>query len=424
MYANRIEERQLRVKAKLRAWQTTLLTNGILLGSGVASGVLLARILGVDDRGLLAAITYWPHFIVGILTMGVNEGVVIQIASRGKSNTIAITAIALAVALAIVAATACWVLLGAVIGEAREGYLGFARAYAWVLAPSSYIFMCLLAVYQGEMRFTQFNGMRVLQACAYPVVLACLWAFGFLTVKSAAWAALLGGVVMAAVLLYRFLPELGKLPRYEEACDVLRKSVRLHAVNVMMSLTEQVDKIILVIWASNAQLGKYVVAYTAAAAGPSLLAQTYVNVMLPAAARSHGNQLDYKAVINSLTKLSALIAILGTAMIAALPLLLPLAFGVGFTAATPYAQVLTIALSIYGVRKCMVYLLRSWQISRPSTVAEAATALCILAGGYPSYAYAGVLGLCWLLVIAQTIGTALIWHDFLKAARSRYPAMN
>lgn len=349
-----------------------------------------------------------------------NEGVVIQIASSGRTKTTVVTVVAMALTLAFIASSVCWLLLGIVLGEARGPYLEFARAYAWVLAPSSYISLCLLAIYQGEMRFSQFNAIRVLQTGMYPFTLGCLWLLGVLTVPSAACAALLGGVVVAAYMLYRFSPDLKMKPSLEEGKAIAAKSIRLHAVNIMMSLTEQLDKMILVLWSSNSQLGQYVVAYTAAAAGPTVLTQTYINVMLPAAARVEGNQLRYEAIVRSLKVMVTVVVLAGVAVITALPILMPFAFGSEFAAATPYAQVLTVALSIYGMRKCMVYLLRSWQVSRPAIRAESLTSGCVLIGGYQVFGYAGVIGMCWLLVVAQAIGTALLWKDFLRFAKLRY----
>lgn len=395
------------------------MANGVLMGSGIISGILLARTLGAEDRGLLAAITYWPHFIVGILAMGMNEGVVLQIASCGRSKTIVTTSVVMALVLAAFAAAMCWVLLDLALGETRGAYLGFARTYAWVLAPSSYICLSLLGVYQGEMRFSRFNTIRILQAAIYPLSLAGLWVSGLLTIQAAAWAALLGGVVVAALLLYSLAPDLKARPSFEEGKAIASRSVRLHIVNFMMALTEQVDKIVLVLWSSNAQLGKYVVAYTAAAAGPAILVQTYINVMLPAAARTQGDVLRYDAIMNSMKIMLAVVVASAAGMIALLPILLPLAFGTEFVSATPYAQVLTIALSVYGMRKCMVYLLRSWHVSKPAMLGEALTAACILVGGYPAFTHFEVLGLCWLLVVAQLMGMAVIWKEFLERAKLR-----
>lgn len=390
------------------------------MGAGIVSGILLARALGVDDRGLLAAVIYWPHFIIGVLAMGVNEGLVLQIAAHGRSKTITATSVVMALILAAIAATGCWVLLGLALDETRGDYLGFSRAYAWVLAPSSYLCLFLLAVYQGELQFSSFNTMRSLQAIAYPAALACLWLTGMISVRTAACSALLGGVVVAVLLLHRFARDLKTKPSFEEGKSVAKKSVRLHVVNVMMHLTEQVDKIILVLWSSNAQLGHYVVAYTAAAAAPAVLVQTYINVMLPAAARNQGDVLRHEAIIRSMKIMFGVVAMSAAAMIALLPMLLPFAFGEEFASATSYAQVLTVALSIYGVRKCMVYLLRSWFVTKPAVLGEVLTAFCILMGGYPAFVIWGVIGLCWLLVASQITGTVVVWSNFMKNSRQRF----
>lgn len=404
---------------KVRIWKATFFSNGFLLGAGIVSGVLLARMLGAEDRGLLTAITYWPHFIVGVLAMGVNEGVVLQVASRGKSKTIVATTVTIAIILAVLAAIACWILLSYYLLGQRSEYLGFARIYAIILAPTSYVCLFLLAIYHGQMRFNEFNVVRVMQTAIYPSALALFWLAGCLTVETAAVAALLGGLVVSLILVSKLSANLSARPNLAEGKEIARKSVRLHFVNLLMTMTEQVDKIILVMLSSNHQLGNYVVAYTAAAAGSAILTQTFINIMLPAAARTEGAVLRYQEIIRSLRILLLTVLVLTGVMIAALPLLLPAAFGAEFREAVPYAQVLSIALGLYGVRKCMIYILRSWEVSRPAVSGEAMASLCVLAGGYLAFVKNDVIGLCWLLVVAQLVGTVIVWRGFLTTAQNR-----
>ena len=141
--------------------------------------------------------------------------------------------------------------------------------------------------------------------------------------------------------------------------------------------------------------------------------------MLPAAARTEGAVLRYQEIIRSLRMLLLTVLVLAGVMIAALPLLLPAAFGAEFREAVPYAQVLSIALGLYGVRKCMIYILRSWEVSRPAVSGEAMASLCVLAGGYLAFVKNDVIGLCWLLVVAQLVGTVIVWRGFLTTAQNR-----
>ena len=76
----------------MKTWQETLVTNGIIFGAGLVGGVLVARFFGPDDRGILAAVLYWPHFLAGITSLGINESLVVTVARDGFSRRLAATA--------------------------------------------------------------------------------------------------------------------------------------------------------------------------------------------------------------------------------------------------------------------------------------------------------------------------------------------
>lgn len=396
-------------------WYTTFLASGILLACGVITGVLLARMLGPEERGLLAAIVYWPGFIVGIGALGINEGIVLQIASGDRAQSVVSTSLAIALALSLVAATACWWLLEPALGADRGAYLWEARAYACVFALMSFVSLHLLAVQQGRMHFTRFNAMRTLQVLFYPAALVVLWAVHALDVRTAMVAALAGGVVISIVLLLHFRTELRIPPSFAEARSIFGKSIRLQVVNVLMSLSDQLDKMILVLLATNYQLGQYVVAYTVASAAPGMLVQTYTKVMLPSVAALDRAELGNLRIKRSLAIVALMMLLAGAAVVVLIPLLLPLVFGKQYHEASGYAQILTAALILGGLGKCIVYLLRARQVTAPAVWGQGATSLCLLVGGYLGYRQFGVVGLCWATVFAYATGLAVIWVAFERA---------
>lgn len=400
---------------RVKHWYTTFLTNGLLLACGLVSSVLLARVLGPDDRGLLAAIIFWPHLVVGIVALGLNESTVVQIAARGERPSTPSTVLVMSLVLAALASITCWVVLGFALGQTRDTYIGFARGYACVLAFSSYVYINMLAMVQGNMRFGEFNTVRLLQTITYPAALIALWLSGAISVKTAAAAVVLGNVVLGLVLLTRHLGGHPARPAIAEALELGKRSIKLHVVNVVMQLPLQLEKMALVLWASNTGLGYYVVAYTAASTAPNVLVQTFINVMLPAAAKSSPRDASaYVPLRRVLTRIAALVVLVCAVMAVALPYLIPLVFGDGFQAAIPYALVLCAAAAASGIQTCLVYLLRSWQVTRPAFWGEAAASLLIAVGAYPTFRAGGVLALCWLLVVAQATGALVVWRGYSR----------
>src|SRR5438874_957623 len=65
MLVNRLQRSPQRKRTAL-----TLGTTFAILGMGLISGALLARLLGVHDRGLLAAVILWPSIVAYLGDLG------------------------------------------------------------------------------------------------------------------------------------------------------------------------------------------------------------------------------------------------------------------------------------------------------------------------------------------------------------------
>ena len=398
----------------MKPWRHTFLANGVIFASGLASGVIAARLLGAEDRGHLAAITYWPHFVAGVAAMGINEAITIRTARTGATGTLRATTLSLSLTLALVAVAAGVPLLPLLLGPSREASLAFTQIYFAVFVPLTFVAMNFLAVEQGEFNYRSFNVQRIIQAAAYPLLLLSLWLAGALTVHSAAVAVLSGTALVAIIRLWQAGAKLNVRPSLREAKELLAQGGRLHAANVVMFLAIQVDKMALVLFSSDLQLGLYVVATTAASATQSLVVQTYNNVMLPAVAKGGGEQESVTAIAGTLRRLAALLFVTTALMVVALPFLLPTIFGAEFSAAVPYAQVLAVAFAFLGLKNVLIYLFRAWEINRPAIVAEGMASLILVAGAYPVIQTWSAIGMAVLVLVAQASSTAFLLVWFMR----------
>jgi O-antigen/teichoic acid export membrane protein len=398
----------------VKPWRHTFLANGAIFASGLASGVIAARLLGAEDRGLLAAIIFWPHFVAGVAAMGLNEAIAIRTAKSGATESLRATTLALSLALALPLGTIGLLLLPHLLGESRQVYLPFTQIYFAAFLPLSFVAMNLLAIDQGEFRFHSYNIQRMIQAVAYPVLLVVFWIAGYLTVENAAIAAVAGTGIVALIRLWQAWPDLKNKPSLQEAAELLSQGTRLHATNLVMFLSMQIDKMALVLFSNDRQLGLYVVAVTAASAVQSLFVQTYLNIMLPTAAKSGSDLKNIETILAPLRRLFILILASTFLLILIFPYLLPLVFGKEYISAAPYAQVLAVAFALVGLKKAFVYLLRSWSKNRPGILGEGLTSLILIAGAYPSLQMWGVMGLSILILLAHAIGAFLLLYFLLK----------
>ena len=396
----------------MKTWQETLFTNGVILGAGLLGGVLVARFFGPDDRGILAAVLYWPHFLAGITSLGINESLVVTVARHGFASRLAATASAMSLVLALVVAAICIPAMPWLLGQSRLDYLRFTQLYMLIFLPCSFLSNNLLSIEQGRMNFRGFNRQRILQAAVYPALLVALWLGKYLSIETAALAVLSGTALIALQRLWHFRRDILTRPSLVHARELLSQSWRLHLVNMTRSLATDIDKMLLVFFAGNAQLGHYIVALTAAAAMPSLLVQTFNNIMFPAAAKA-GKDGNPAMVIRPLRRFTLALALSSVVMALALPWLVRLVYGQEFAEAGRYAQILIFAFAVNTLRLALVYLLRSWRVHRVAFYGEAATALTMCAGGYPAIHFYGAMGLCFLLLTAQIVGITVIAKAFI-----------
>ena len=305
----------------LKPWFSTFLTNGFLTLFGLISGVLAARVLGPEDRGILAAVIYWPHFIAGIAAMGLNEGIVIHVARSMSSKRLKATIFTLSVVLAFVIGIVSVSFLPLLLNKEQSDYILFSQLYLMVFLPFTYLAQNFLAIDQGKQQFRSFNIQRIIQGAVYPLLLAIFWLKGGLTVKVAAIAVLSGTAIVALIRVWNARTGLFYLMSLKEAKDILSLSLPLHAVNLVMFVSQQADRMILVLFASSLDLGLYVVAFTAASAIGSIMVQTYINIMLPTAARFGTSHEKINEIIKPLRLLVGIIVISTALLLMVLPFL-------------------------------------------------------------------------------------------------------
>ena len=66
----------------IRHYGTTVIGQALILGMGVVTGILAARMLGPAGRGELAAIVIWPTSIAALISLGVNQAIAYNVGSR------------------------------------------------------------------------------------------------------------------------------------------------------------------------------------------------------------------------------------------------------------------------------------------------------------------------------------------------------
>jgi O-antigen/teichoic acid export membrane protein len=361
-----------------------------------AAGVVLARSLGVEARGALAAIVLWPMVLVVLGSLGIGEAITYHAARRTRPvGRLAGTGLAIA----LTEAAVLGVLAAMILPFALHRFDGDARRIAYVYAasiPFALVGAYLTNVLQGLNRFTSFQALRVLplalSALAF-IVLASTRHLSLTTAVAVYLAAQGATVIAATMMLWRdFVRGFGV--EWALARQLLSYGIRSHASTVASLLNERLDQVLISLVFAPAQLGLYVVAVTTTAA-TGLVGVSAAMIATPVIARSERGA-ERAETAARYTKLTLLVsAATAVPMLVFVPRVIRVCFGADFAGAAPVARVLLLASIVYGASRVLGGILRA--LGRPLDAAAADSAALVIT----------VIGLAALLPTLGILGAGV-----------------
>ena len=399
------------------AWTKTFGANGAIFVFGLVGGVIIARSLGTEGRGALETLTYWPHFLAGFAALGLNEAIAIRVARERIRPRLVATTFILSIGIATLLGLVLIVLLPFLMHGSRAAQVPAAMLYMAIFLPATFLSQNLLAISQGNLDFGRFNAQRLVQSALYPVMLLAFLLAGKLDVGTAAISMLAGTVVVSLLRMWDVKGELLRKPAWSDARGMLSTGLKLHLASMAMFLSSQIDTMILVNFGTNHELGLYVAALVFGRTGIGLLVQTFITIALPKMARAESLHRHRAELLRQLTILLfvSLVAVVVGAVL--LPIVVPLLMGQNYVDAVPSGRILLLAFAVAGMRKAMIYILRSRLTNLPAIIAESATAILIAIIGYFSFKSYGLVGLSATVLLANIAGTLLLVPFFLQELR-------
>lgn len=351
----RLSELRGRLGPARAAVAGSVLTALVFQSMLVVSGVFVARLLGVEDRGHLALLVLIPTVLSQLGGLGLPIAATFEVArdpgsARAVARSLRAPALAQGVVLTVAHALVLVVLLS---GEPYR--VQVAGALSLGLVPGLLATEYGLALLQGMKRFKTFNLVRIMPPGIYSVLVLLLFVAGVdsLPVVVLAWlvpVSLLGVVDVVAVR--RALPSGGSdapPPRGK----MLRFGMRglLGASSPSESL--RIDQAVVGLFLTPAALGLYVVglAFTNL---PRFIAQAVGSVAYPQVA----GQLDPRAARRTMWRMVVLTVGLCAVVVAMLELLagwlVPLFFGESFSGAVPLTRILLVSALLLSARRILI----------------------------------------------------------------------
>jgi antigen flippase len=271
----------------------TILTSYGIQILGLATGLLLARVLGPEGRGVLASAVVWASIAVVVAAVGIPESLVYHIAQDARSARAWLRGGLGITMLAGIFATP----LSAWAGYAfsPQGAKLPALVYAGFI-PLSLASACLTAVVLGLRQYPRYNALRVLIQAVTAILLLALAGAGRLSPLTAVSAYIVaeGIQVLVTVWVVRTVPRCVTPP------PELRKRLTRYGLRVNLGVLSGVaaDRgqiVVLVALVSTTDLGLYVAAL--AFAGLVLVVGQAVNSIALAELSSSGRAFDSQVVL-------------------------------------------------------------------------------------------------------------------------------
>jgi O-antigen/teichoic acid export membrane protein len=310
----------------------TLSTSVLIQGLNICTGILTARLLGPQGRGELAAIVMWPPFLAYLLTFGMPISLVYRIRrSPERAGEL------LGVALLICVGSGCAATVIGLYGVTfwLAGYPpAVVRGAQWAMltAPLASLGVVLSTAVQADQEFRRFNQFRALPNVVAILLLAPLALTRTLTPETAA-AAYIASSVPAVWLnggwTFRTF-KVGLRRVTESARLLLGYGLRAWLIDLFRSISEQLDRILVVGLLTPRDMGFYVVALSASRV-LGIVAGAASMVLFPKLV-SLGPAAGVVLLIRAALGLTAFMLVAALPLMAVAPFLLRLVYGAPFAA--------------------------------------------------------------------------------------------
>lgn len=309
--------------------------NSVVLVINFATGILTARLLGPSGRGELTALIVWPQLFALSASLGAPQSVIYNLRQYHSGRRFLFGG---AVLIATVAGIAAMVLgffcVGHLLARYDKSTIQFVQA-SMVLCPMITVSSVALSGLQAAGRFSIANASVLLAPACTVILLFGLAVAERLTPYSAAIAYLLPTMAVLGFCLLFSLRAFGFGIRRRETRLTLSYGIRVWGIDLLGTLSKQMDRAILVNLLAPSLLGGYVVAQSLAQAlgvAPTSIA----TVLFPrAAGRSTEEVVEIAGLAIRVTV--AVVALGALTLCLAAPFLFNLFYGHAFqTAITPF----------------------------------------------------------------------------------------
>jgi O-antigen/teichoic acid export membrane protein len=345
------------------------------------TAVVLARVLGPEGRGELAAVILWPTLIMTLGNLGLGPSTTYFAARTSRlgrlvGSSLAIVALDSLLLVALGAVVVPLVLSGHDAGVTETGLL-----YVVAFIPFSLLALAMMSILNGLHRFRWFQGLRMLMIGTILAGILLLELSGELTIRTAAIAYAAAYLVTAAIATAVVLRDArGEVSvDRETAARVLSFGLKSQLSTSLWALNERLDQLVISVVLSSASLGLYVVAVTLTSL-TTLVGFSFALVALPMLAKPgerEEREPTARAIVGATIVAGAAVSI---PILIAEPLIVDLLFGSAFEDSVGVGRVLLLAAMVFGLNRVLEAILQAEGRPLDSSIGEAIALAVTVAG--------------------------------------------
>jgi len=330
--------------------------------SGIASGSILARLLGPEERGELTAIILWAPLIAALFLAGIHESANYYTARSNtikKSKQITISVLWLSIILSFIGLIfGSVIFLFSPVNKFNETTVTLSLIYL-IYVPIYIISTSLLGVDQGKQYFKAYNLTRILQPFSYLIGIGVLYINNIINLTNLVILLLITSSFPLFIRVYSYRWALFIKPTLYYSSAIFYQGLKYHSAFIVFMVSSQLDRIILVSIANFNDVGIYTVAYSLMYAATNLIGSTFQTIIFPLATRiKHQNErLLYISGMFQAAFFVLFVAVVILIFMASI--IVPFIFGDDFSGAIIISQILAAGYGFLTIKNIIVRSIRA-----------------------------------------------------------------
>jgi enterobacterial common antigen flippase len=239
-------------------------TQALITLVNLATGVMTARLLGPDGRGIYTAVSTWPQFFATLAVAGLNSAIVFRMRkAQADSGAVAGAALALCAVTSLLAMGTGLLLVPYFMSHYSPHWVLFAQICLVSVLINS-LQMVIKQSFAGAGRFAQCNLANLLPQVLYLLVLFVVFAVTPLTPGNALLALLGSGAIALLAALPGYIRGVRPTPRKSlaELPRLAGYAARAWPMDAVFTIATYLDRLVLIPLLSPEELGLYGVAFS------------------------------------------------------------------------------------------------------------------------------------------------------------------